>query len=89
MTTDKSAARPKPQPVARPSGNGPIQRAGKYLSEVRTELRKTIWPTKPELIAQTQVVLGVLALLGVLIACWDWLLGRIFAGLLQVMGVRP
>ncbi len=95
MTTEKSVAtvksnkeRPKPQPAARPSGNGPTQRMGKYLSEVRTELRKTIWPTKPELIAQTQVVLGVLLLLGVFIACWDVVLGYLFRGLLQLMGVR-
>ena len=96
MTTEKSVAtvksnkeRPKPQPAARPSGNGPVQRMGKYLSEVRTELRKTLWPTKPELIAQTQVVLGVLVMLGIFIACWDFVLGQVFRVLLLMMGVRP
>ena len=84
MTTEKR----KPIAVARPSGNGLFQRMGKYFSEVRTELRKTLWPTKPELIAQTQVVLGVLLLLGVFIACWDMILGQIFKVLLQLMGVK-
>lgn len=98
MATDRSAATVKPakdrvKPAAAPArsgsaGNGMIPRAQKYLSEVMTELRKTTWPTRQELISQTQVVLGLLVVIGVFISAWDAILGLIFKGLLTMLGVR-
>jgi len=100
MATDRSAATVKPakdrvKPAAAPArtggasaGNGLAPRARKYLSEVMTELRKTTWPTKQELISQTQVVLGLLLVIGVFISAWDAVLGLIFKGLLAMLGVR-
>ncbi len=92
MASEKSVASVKPtkavKPTVQPGGNGPVQKAQKYLGEVATELRKTTWPTKPELLAQTQVVLGVLVAVAVFIACWDSILGLIFNLIFQLMGVR-
>ena len=95
MATEKSVATVKPkkepvrsQPVPPSSAPGPLDKSKKYLGEVQTELKKAIWPTKPELISQTQVVLGVLVLVGVFIASWDFLLGQIFKGILTLMGVK-
>lgn len=95
MSTDKSAATVKPakgpvrpQATASTGGtNGPIQKMQKYLGEVQTELRKTIWPTREELITQTQVVLGLLVLIGVFIAAWDFVLSQIFNGIRKVLGI--
>ena len=99
MATDRSAATVKPgkdrvKPAAAPArtggaGNGLVPRAKKYLSEVMTELRKTTWPTKQELISQTQVVIGLLIVIGVFISVWDWILGQIFRGILTMLGIRP
>jgi preprotein translocase subunit SecE len=100
MATDRSAAtvkpakdRVKPAAASRPgnagSGNGMVPRAKKYLGEVGTELRKTTWPTRQELITQTQVVIGLLIVIGVFISAWDWILSQIFAGIFAVLGIKP
>jgi preprotein translocase subunit SecE len=62
----------KPAVVTRK--DGPIQRFGRYLQEVRVELRKTTWPSRKELIASTEVVLGVVIVVGAYIALADWIL---------------
>lgn len=75
--------------AASPGQKGPgfVQKASKYLGEVRTELRKTTWPTKPELVAQTQVVIGLLVVIGVFIFVWDLALTWIFRGIMAALGV--
>lgn len=88
MATEKSVATVKPKPAAPTGGPSPLDRSKKYLGEVQTELKKTTWPTKPELISQTQVVFVLLVVVGVFIASWDFLLGQIFRLVLQVMGVK-
>lgn len=100
MATEKSVATVKPIKPAPPARNAApassgssnrnslLPRASKYLHEVRAELRKTTWPSKAELIAQTKVVLGMLVAIGVFIAVWDFLLGQIFNAILWVIGVR-
>jgi preprotein translocase SecE subunit len=79
------AGQRSPAPTTR--GNGPVQRAGKYLQEVRTELRKTTWPTRAETTSQTQLVIGLLIAVGIFIASWDFLLGQILNGILRLVGV--
>jgi preprotein translocase subunit SecE len=95
MATEKSVATVKPtkgparpQAPAQSGGDGTVQRSAKYLGEVRSELKKTTWPSKPELIAQTQIVIGLLVIIGVFIATWDFLLGQIFRLLLMAIGVK-
>jgi preprotein translocase subunit SecE len=90
MATEKSVATVKPKPAAPAptSGPSPLDRSKKYLGEVQTELKKTTWPTKPELISQTQVVFVLLVVVGVFIAGWDFILGQFFRLVLQLMGVR-
>lgn len=85
MATEKSVA---VKPAPRTGGAGPLQRAQKYLQEVRTELKKTTWPSKQELVAQTQVVLGLLIVVGVFIAVWDFILGQLLRGLFRLLGVH-
>lgn len=87
MATEKTVApkRPAAAPASAPAGQP--NKAAKYLGEVREQLRKTTWPSRGELIAQTQVVLGVLVVVGVFIAAWDTLLAMAFRGILNAMGV--
>lgn len=89
MATEKtvSTVKPKrPQAPAQSGGQPQPNKVAKYLSEVREQLRKTNWPTRSELIAQTQVVLGVLVVVGVFIAVWDTILAAVFRGLLNLIG---
>jgi len=58
--------------------HGPFDKAVRYLGEVQTELRKTTWPSKPELIASTQVVIGLLVIVGVYIWGVDLILSVVF-----------
>ena len=102
MATERSAVSVKPAkdrvkpsaaPAARTGGGpsastGPVARARKYLLEVNTELKKTTWPTRQELISQTQVVLGLLFVIGVFIAAWDFILSQIFKGILALLHVQ-
>jgi preprotein translocase subunit SecE len=90
MATEKSVStvKPKAPPPVRAASDGPFGKISKYLGEVREQLRKTNWPTREELIAQTQVVLGVLAAIGIFIFVWDLILTQILKGLLALMGVR-
>lgn len=48
-----------------------------YLSGVREELRKAVWPTKTELLHLTQVVLMVIAVAAVYCGALDGVLGLI------------
>jgi preprotein translocase subunit SecE len=91
MATEKSVGtvKPKTQPVAQAGGPGPLDKAKKYLGEVQTELKKTTWPTKEELISQTKVVLGMLVVVGVFIFVWDRALGFLLMGLFKLIGVEP
>jgi len=90
MATEKSVGtvKPKTQPVARTGAPGPLDKVKKYLGEVQTELKKTTWPTKAELITQTQVVLGMLVVVGVFIFLWDKVLGLLLMGLFKLIGVE-
>jgi preprotein translocase SecE subunit len=86
MATEKSVGAVKP--VAQPGAPGPLDKAKKYLGEVQTELKKTTWPTRSELISQTQVVLGLLVVVGVFIFVWDKVLGLLLMGLFKILGIE-
>lgn len=91
MATEKTVSTVKPKRPQAPAANptpGTPNKAAKYLGEVREQLRKTTWPTRQELIAQTQVVLGVLVVVGVFIFAWDVVLAKVFEGMLAIMGVH-
>jgi preprotein translocase subunit SecE len=60
----------------RPRGAVPPPRAerGNYFVEVVQELRKVSWPTRPELIRMTQIVLTTVVIFALLIGAADLLL---------------
>jgi preprotein translocase subunit SecE len=47
---------------------GPAQ----YLREVQAEMRKVVWPTRPEVLNSTVVVLIAIIIMGTLIFAFDW-----------------
>jgi len=50
---------------------------GKYFRDLKSDFKKITWPTKRELANNTAVVMGVIIMIGVLVAFVDW-------GLLQL-----
>lgn len=62
--------------VAPPAGkvSGLVQRTGEFLTAVREEMRRVTWPTKPELIKATRMIVIFSIVLGVAIGLLDLLL---------------
>jgi preprotein translocase subunit SecE len=58
-------------------------KVSKFLSDVKSELKKVSWPTKPELINSTWVVIVFTFLLSVFIGMVDFVLSRILRFLLR------
>jgi preprotein translocase subunit SecE len=56
---------------------------GEYVSEVRQELNRVIWPTRTELINYTIVVVITFALVTGLVALLDYLFAEAFIALLR------
>jgi preprotein translocase SecE subunit len=53
---------------------GFFHRTAAFLVAVREELRKVTWPTRPELIKATRMIIVLSILLGLTIGLMDWLL---------------
>jgi len=53
---------------------GWFHRTAAFLSSVRDELRKVTWPTRPELIKATRMIIVLSIVLGLVIGLLDWLL---------------
>jgi preprotein translocase subunit SecE len=63
--------------VAHPSSNrltGWFHRTAGFLVAVRDELKKVTWPTRPELIKATRMIIVLSIVLGITIGLMDWLL---------------
>ena len=51
-----------------------LARSAEFLASVRAELRKVTWPTQPELVKATRMIIIFSIALGVIIGLLDWLL---------------
>lgn len=58
-----------------------FKRLGKFLHEVRIELKKVNWPTKREFSVFTSIVISVVLVVGV----FFWLLDTAFLSILQLV----
>ncbi|MGB2629973.1 MAG: preprotein translocase subunit SecE [Candidatus Omnitrophota bacterium] len=54
-----------------------MTKVGKFLNQVRTELKKVSWPSREEIISSTIVVLTSSLLLAVFIGVCDVVLSRV------------
>ena len=74
-------------PIATKRDNRPVPTErvtpGEYVSEVRQELNRVIWPTRSELINYTIVVVITFALVTGLVAALDYLFAEGFIALLR------
>ena len=70
--TRKRPAPQAPRPAAKDERTGPIQ----FLREVRGELRKVAWPTRPEVINYSIIVLVALIVMTTFIFAIDWVFSQ-------------
>ena len=76
----------KPRPRA---AGGPLDWWGRgrtFLGEVRAEMRRVTWPTRPEVIATTWVVVLFSAVMGTYLWGLDLLFGRAVNWALSALG---
>ena len=68
--------------VRQPSNKltGWFHRSAAFLVLVRDELKKVTWPTRPELIKATRMIIVLSIVLGLTIGLLDWLLQVILVG---------
>lgn len=62
-----------PKITAPKIGRSPI----KFLKEVKTELKKVKWPTQPEVIKMTGIVIAVSIIVGLFIALLDFIFTKL------------
>jgi preprotein translocase SecE subunit len=53
---------------------GWFHRTGGFLVAVREEMKKVTWPTRPELVKATRMIIVLSILLGITIGLMDWVL---------------
>jgi preprotein translocase subunit SecE len=56
---------------------GWFHRTSGFLVSVREELKKVTWPTRPELIKATRMIVVLSIILGLTIGLMDWVLQQI------------
>lgn len=61
------------------AGEGMVKKTGKFLREVRSELKKVTWPTKKDLTTYTIVVLLSVVLVGGMIWIADTVLVKLLS----------
>ena len=61
-------------PVREP---GRIAQIREFLEAVRSEMKKVAWPSKPELIKATRMIVVLSLILGVAIGLLDWVLQKL------------
>ena len=56
----------------------------KYFRELKSELKKVVWPTPKQVLNNTLIVLGCCAVVGVFIWLFDYVAGAGISGLIQL-----
>ncbi|MCD8381425.1 MAG: preprotein translocase subunit SecE [Clostridiales bacterium] len=60
------------------------KRIGKWLHELRLELKKVVWPTRKEVLHNTLVVIACVLVVGVCIWVFDWLSAAVIRALINL-----
>jgi preprotein translocase subunit SecE len=62
-----------------------VKRGIEFLREVRLELKKVTWPTRPEVVGTTGVVLVIVFIFSVFLYMADLLFGRIITRIFGIL----
>jgi len=60
------------------------KRVTRYFREMKSELKKVVWPTRKQVIRNTIVVILVVLVVGVLIWLFDWLAAAVIKALVNL-----
>ena len=62
-----------------------VKRGIEFLHEVRLELKKVTWPTRPEVVGTTGVVLVIVFIFSIFLYMADLLFGRIITRIFGIL----
>jgi preprotein translocase subunit SecE len=83
----ETAAKDKPTKAKEKKPNAFVRRfkaIGRYFREMKSELKKVVWPTRNQVIRNTIVVILVVLIVGVLIWLFDWLAAAVVKALVNL-----
>ncbi len=61
-------------------------KVSKWFREMKSELRKVVWPSGKQLLNNTLIVFGAVVVVGVIVFAFDWLAAQGVALLGEVIG---
>ena len=78
----------KAEKKAKPAEKKPgfFARVGKWLRELKSELKKVQWPTKKQTINNTSIVIACCAVVGAFIWVFDFIANGAIKGLISLLG---
>jgi preprotein translocase subunit SecE len=80
-TADQPVKTGKPGKAPAPPKPGFFARLGNYFRDVRSEMKRVVWPTRPEVINSSVVVIVALIFFAVFIALTDVVVQRVVTAL--------
>ena len=52
------------------------KRVAKWFREMKSELKKVVWPSGKQLVNNTLIVLGAVLVVGIIVVFFDWAAGQ-------------
>ena len=83
--SEEKTEQAKPKTPAKKKVKG-SNRIAKWFREMRSELKKVVWPTPKQIMNNTLVALSVMAVAAVVIWAIDWASGQIFQAIRTIAG---
>lgn len=65
---------------------GFFQRVARWFRELKSELKKVVWPTPKQTVKNTLVVIACVIVVGIFIWAFDWLATTVVTALLHLFG---
>ena len=84
--SDKADKAKKDKKADKQKKPGVFARIGKWLKEMKSELKKVQWPTRKQTINNTLIVIVCCIVVGVFIGLFDLLAGSVISALLDLFG---
>ena len=84
--SDKADKAKKDKKSEKKSKPGVFARIGKWLKDMKSELKKVQWPTKKTVVKNTGVVIACVIVVGVFIWVFDLLANSVVGALLRLFG---
>ena len=80
---DKAKKDKKPEKKSKP---GIFARIGKWLKDMKSELKKVQWPTRKQTVNNTLIVIACVVIVGVFIWLFDFVAGQAIQLIISALG---